>query len=95
MSEKLRHIKWERKKGAEALLTYVSRLYEVFYFFLLKKFNVFSHFKEEQRQTKQTTMTIADLASEYVKEKGLPSEDALRERMLYKAELKMRTRVFF
>lgn len=34
------------------------------------------------------------MASEYVRQKGLPSEEMLRKRMIEKTELKMRTRVF-
>lgn len=49
-------------------------------------------YREEQRQ-KRGAPTIHEMASEYVRQKGLPSEEMLRKRMIEKTELKMRTRM--
>lgn len=40
-------------------------------------------------------MSVNELAEEYVKEKDLPDEEKLREILLQKQELKLRSRVIF
>lgn len=45
-------------------------------------------------EEKALEMPIHELASTFVREQGLPMEEEIRQRILRKQELKMRTRVF-
>jgi len=50
-------------------------------------------YREQQRELKETSKEFHDMASQYIIEKGLPSEKILRKRIIQKAELSIRTRI--
>nr|CAD2189441.1 unnamed protein product [Meloidogyne enterolobii] len=83
LTHKLEKIWKERQKGAKALLRHVAEIYR-------EKQQLEKQRLEEQ---KALEAPIHELASAFVREQGLPMEEEIRQRILRKQELKMRTRI--
>ncbi|CAK5078785.1 unnamed protein product [Meloidogyne enterolobii] len=83
LTHKLEKIWKERQKGAKALLRHIAEIYR-------EKQQLEKQRLEEQ---KALEAPIHELASAFVREQGLPMEEEIRQRILRKQELKMRTRI--
>lgn len=83
LTHRLEKIWKQRERGAKALLQYIAEQYRA------KK----RHEEAMQKERQRTTTSIHEMASAYVREQGLPPEEVLRQRILRKQELKLRTRI--